>query len=343
MKTVDVIVDLQFGSTGKGAIAGYLAKSNDNVYDTVVSANRPNAGHTYIDSLGNKMVHKVLPNSCVGAMVRTVLIGAGSVFDPEQLYKEMDHLKTIGYGHFRVLVHEAAVVLCDAHRNAEEGYNERIGSTQQGAATAIMHKMERDKNNSPLARDAKLNIDYCRVITAEEYLNHVMASSNLLLEGAQGYSLGIDAGFWPYCTSRNCTVTQFLADAGIPYGMVRKVIGTARTFPIRVAGNSGPHYDDQEELTWESLGKEPELTTVTQRIRRVFSFSEQQITEALVMNRPDEVFLSFCDYLYPNEVRTLQANINNIMYDNHIAGIVRYLGFGPNHGDIIDLDKDLEK
>ena len=343
MKNVDVIVDLQFGSTGKGAIAGYLAKSDDGKYDTVISANRPNAGHTYIDSRGNKMIHKVLPNSCVGATVRTVLIGPGSVFSSAQLYNEMNRLKEMGYSHFRVCIHEAAVVLDEAHRNAEEGYNERIGSTQQGAATAIMHKMERDINSSPLAKDAELSLKYCRVLTASEYMTTVMAANSILLEGAQGYSLGIDAGFWPYCTSRNCTVTQFLADAGVPHGMVRKVIGTARTYPIRVAGNSGPCYLDQEELTWEFIDQKPELTTVTQRVRRVFSFSDQQMEEAITMNRPDEIFLSFCDYVPRCEAHSIQSKIEKMMYDRKIDGKVRYLGFGPNHSDIVDLEKDLEQ
>ena len=60
MKKVDIIVDLQFGSTGKGALAGYLAANSD--YDVVVSANMPNAGHTFIDSKGQRMIHKVLPS-----------------------------------------------------------------------------------------------------------------------------------------------------------------------------------------------------------------------------------------------------------------------------------------
>ena len=45
MKKVDVLVGLQFGSEGKGLIAGYLG--NSGLYDTVVNCNMPNAGHTY--------------------------------------------------------------------------------------------------------------------------------------------------------------------------------------------------------------------------------------------------------------------------------------------------------
>ena len=42
-----MILDLQFGSTGKGLLAGFLAKSRQP--DVVITAWGPNAGHTYID------------------------------------------------------------------------------------------------------------------------------------------------------------------------------------------------------------------------------------------------------------------------------------------------------
>jgi hypothetical protein len=77
MKTkIDMVVDMQYGSTGKGAIAGYLATHRD--YDTVITANTPNSGHTFIDIDGNVMIHKVLPNSVVGENVFKVLIGPGA-------------------------------------------------------------------------------------------------------------------------------------------------------------------------------------------------------------------------------------------------------------------------
>lgn len=330
----DIIVDLQFGSTGKGALAGYLAIKGD--YDTVVTANRPNAGHTFINGLGEVMIHKVMPNSAVGPNVKTVLIGPGSIFDLNQLYKEIDTLHELGYNQFRVLIHEAAVVLTDEHRNGEIEYS-RIGSTQQGAAVAAIHKMERDDSNSPLARDAEIDLEMARVITHKEYINELVDAKELLLEGAQGYSLGIDAGFWPYCTSRNCTVTQFMADMGVPHNMLRHVYGTARTYPIRVAGNSGPCYPDQEETSWENIGQKKELTTVTQKVRRVFTFSYEQITEAIIVNQPNYVFLNFCNYLETHEVRNLEEKINRILYLHTEQGSVKYFGWGPNFCDMQNL------
>lgn len=78
-----------------------------------------------------------------------------------------------------------------------------------------------------------------------------------------------------------------------------------RTFPIRVGhivengqtlGESGGCYADQKETSWEELGVEAEITTVTKRIRRVFTFSKQQIVDTFTLCRPDVVFLSFCNY-----------------------------------------------
>jgi adenylosuccinate synthase len=70
-----------------------------------------------------------------------------------------------------------------------------------------------------------------------------------------------------------------------------------RTLPIRVGGNSGPYYSDQIETSWEELNLPPEYTTVTKRVRRVFTFSNQQFKEALLANRPDYVAVSHLDYI----------------------------------------------
>ena len=45
MEAMDIVIDLQYGSTGKGLIVGFLAEEHK--YDTVVTAWAPNAGHTY--------------------------------------------------------------------------------------------------------------------------------------------------------------------------------------------------------------------------------------------------------------------------------------------------------
>lgn len=337
MKKVDIIVDLQFGSTGKGAIAGYLATHGD--YDTVITANRPNAGHTFIDAKGQKMVTKILPNGIVGKTVRRALIGPGAIFSKQQLLDELAMFTEFGYGDINIFIHEAAVLLRDEHKTAEGEYS-RIGSTQQGAGAAQMDKMARDpQGENPLVKGNDFGDSRIMVVRPQAYYQLIKRAESILLEGAQGYSLGIDAGFWPYCTSRNCTVNQFLSDTAIPHTYLRKVIGVARTHPIRVAGTSGPGYADQRETSWAELGVEAEYTTVTKRERRVFSFSLDQIIEAIQANQPDEVFLNFCNYIDQQHEDILVEAIN-CASDKHASkpNVIKYLGYGAEVGDIKRVD-----
>src|SRR5262245_64787370 len=96
-----------------------------------------------------------------------------------------------------------------------------------------------------------------------------------------------------------------MADAGMPPSFHRKTIMVVRTFPIRVGNTentSGPVYNDQDEMTWAAIGVEPEMTTVTGRIRRVFTWSAEQFKNSLEVLNPDAIVLTFCDYLDGKEV-----------------------------------------
>lgn len=335
---VDLIIDLQYGSTGKGLIAGHLAEKNE--YDVVVTANMPNAGHTYINDEGRVWCHKVLPNGIVSPKLKYVLIAAGAVFDPERLEKEITESADC-LADVEVLIHQNAGVLAPRHAAEERAKLSGISSTMQGSGAALMEKMQRDGDVPILARDAYdsriISDVIVRVVDNMEYMQVLYEADKVLAEGAQGYSLSVNGRFWPYCTSRDCTPARFLADMGIPHKMLNKVIGTARCHPIRVGntadGHSGDVYLDQVELTWEQVGQPAELTTVTKRERRIFSFSRDQIAEALQHCQPDEVFLNFCNYTdhYMDVVHAIELE-NPQIADG--VPLVRYLGFGPKRGDV---------
>jgi adenylosuccinate synthase len=97
--------------------------------------------------------------------------------------------------------------------------------------------------------------------------------------------------------------------------------------PIRVGGDSGGCYPDQEELSWEELGLEPEVTTVTNRVRRVFTYSRAQIEESCWWCQPDLVFLNFANYMTKEETAQIVAHIDDI-------STVRWVGFGPTYHDV---------
>lgn len=356
---ITAIVDLQYGSTGKGLIAGYLSENNP--YDVVVSANMPNAGHTYVEKDGTARVHKVLPSGIYSKNLKYICIGPGAVFDPDRLEEEVKAIRAIGIT-VPVVIHPQAGVLHQRHREAEQASLSHISSTMQGSMAAMVEKMGRARDGANIASNLasewkdRWAREHTIVVVDNVNWNFIMSSaSNVLLEGSQGYSLGINAGFYPYCTSRDCTVWRLLADAGVIMTDGKlKVIGTARVHPIRVGntsdGHSGGHYPDQEELTWEQLGQTPEKTTVTQRIRRVFSFSKIQISEAMMANRVDEVFLNFCNY-NPAEAIRIAAHIdsfgNKMLQDRGFfpfgnkVNIVRYMGFGPAGKDVLEVGNEV--
>lgn len=345
MKKVDLIVDLQFGSTGKGLIAGYLAEKNG--YDVVINANMPNAGHTYINDDGREWIHKVLPNGIVSPNLRAVMIGAGSVFSLDRLEKEIADSADL-LQKAVILIHPNAVPLKPSHFQDEQnsGMHDKMGSTAQGSGAALAEKIARPVGTPVIASQDPSFMAWSNrifhahnvlvgVCTTIEWCAYLETAESILAEGAQGFSLGVSEQFYPYCTSRDCTPARFMADMGIPLPFLRDVIGTARCHPIRVAGESGGHYDDQTELSWEQLGQEPEKTTVTKKVRRVFSFSEQQIRDAIFACQPTQIFLNFCNYLEPAGYNDIISTIE-IALDHHslVEGKIAYLGHGAKRGDV---------
>lgn len=348
MTLITMVLDLQYGSTGKGLIVGKIAE--DKRIDTIVTAWAPNAGHTYITSerMGKrKFVHTHLGNGIVSNALKQVLLGPGSVINPEQLVAEIESCADLLEG-VRILIHPHAAIATDRHIAEEAGPMTKIGSTKKGVGAAMIQRIRRDPNDMNIAGGCETAISRY-VCTTEEYAEALEQAHAILVEGAQGYGLSMYHGFYPYTTSRDVSVWQILADCGIGgsvAGLTERlqIIGTCRTFPIRVAnrfdadgaqvGYSGPCYDDQHEISFEELGQATELTTVTKLPRRVFTFSNKQIREAIRYNAANEVFLNFLNYCRDEvEVRTIH---NGIVAT---GATVRWVGLGPSYDDVFEVSR----
>jgi adenylosuccinate synthase len=344
---IDMVMDFQYGSTGKGAIAGWLAKRGD--YDTVVCSFATNAGHTYIDK--SRYLHAMtqqLPTGAVSSStVKRVLIGPGAMIHAETLVGELDRYKHLLVGK-ALHIHPQAVVVEDYHAQQELKWGmTKMGSTAKGCGAAMIERIKRDPDGSNTAKQrfGKGHPLNRFVVTEDEYRGALDQAEHVLVEGAQGFSLSIYHGQYPYTTSRDVTPWQIAADCGLPYKWASyiRVIGSCRTFPIRVNnrdGSSGPCYPDQKELDWKTLpGVEPELTTVTKLQRRLFTFSRKQMEEAAFHCGgywETRVFLNFVNYLShdPDELlRILEAiEIPGPGYLNPPK--VQWLGYGADDADI---------
>ena len=328
-KGVHCVVDGQFGSTGKGALCAWLAErameSGWNFRGAIYSGG-PNSGHTFYYD-GEKHVLKQLPTFAVATTLMggecAAYISAGAVIDPDILFAEARR-----YPDVKIYVHPNAAIIDEYAREVEKWSNaDGIASTMSGTGGALMRKIARYpsaiwKNGLWQAEIVPPNVTT---------MTHSLRPNTYpyLMEVSQGFSLGINSEFYPYTTSRECTVMQGLADARIPARDLARTYMAIRTYPIRVGGDSGGWYPDQREITWGQLGVEPELTTVTKRIRRVATFSWDQFTDACNANAPDFVFINFLNYLETKEEQ--DEFIKEIQYH----GVDVIAGYGPTSGEII--------
>ena len=347
-KKMDVLVDLQFGSTGKGALAGFLSTLNG--YDAVVSCNMPNAGHTaYCPFTGKKFVHKVLPSGIFSPELTVIAVGSGAVFSIDRLEEEWANIAAHFGKEFMadvtLVIHEAAGILLPEHREKEQATLSRISSTMQGSAEALISKIRREegaiaKHNIIQITERMNRHGKCVVVPQREWLEIMGNKKNILVEGSQGYSLSISAGFYPFCTSRDCTPARVIADCSLPVAWLRDTYGCCRVHPIRVGntsdGYSGDWYPDQTEIHFSDLGVPDETTTVTGRVRRIATFSFQQIAEAMLMAQPTAVFLNFANY-DKTAAEVARLKINSAADFIGCEG-VKFMGFGPLPGDIQQID-----
>lgn len=329
----NIVVDGQHGSTGKGLINSYLAWKNEP--EIISCTNGANAGHTAILPDGKTFVAKAMPSSAIlngtdyngnGPYCPTVVLGAGAAFTLDQLRKELKECR-----HPRLVIHERAGVITQKHKDAESSDSDKsstkhIASTMQGCGAFLSEKIMRGPNVS-LARtydELKSYVDISQfrgIRHADNYLPLLLIDAlnhgdTILHEGSQGFSLDINHGsHYPQCTSRSCTAGQSMTDMGIPHQLMGDVYLVVRPYGIRVGnvvedgvtvGESGGCYEDNSETSWaavaEACGAPPEvtkgeLTTVTKRLRRVFTWSDIQFARAVAVNGATKICLNFANYI----------------------------------------------
>lgn len=350
---VDMVMDFQYGSTGKGLIAGYLAKREK--YDTVVCSFATNAGHTYVDKeRGIHVMTQQLPTGAISSpTVKNILIGPGALIHSQTLANEIQQNEPHLRGK-RIMIHPQAAVVENYHADQEVHWGmTKIGSTTKGCGAAAIERIKRSSTNPNTAKQRFLLdpsgaadefVGSC-VVTEQEYRDALYFSDSALVEGAQGFSLSMYHGQYPYTTSRDVTPWQIAADCGLPYKWASyiQVIGSCRTYPIRVNnrdGSSGPCYPDQLELAWETLGIEPELTTVTKLKRRLFTFSRKQMEEAMFHCGGywnTRVFLNFVNYMVndPDELSRIFNAIEKAGQGYFNPPTIAWLGYGPDDSDVM--------
>lgn len=308
---ITVLVGGQYGSEGKGLIANTIA----NEFDVHVRVGSPNAGHTHYLN-GKKFVQQIIPCGWVNPNAFIVL-GAGALIDIGLLDKEVETIQEI-HDDFkgRLIIDTNSGILLQKHKEQEGGIygglHSSIGSTGEGVGSARIHRIQRD-GTFELSKNYLRGTLYEGCLknnTAQWLINMKNMGHRILLEGTQGSLLSLFHGYYPYVTSTDTNASGICAEVGIPPTMVDDIIMVVRTFPIRVAGSSGPMPD---ETTWEKVSEYAqkqieEKTTVTKKVRRVSFFSIDEFKKAVALNGPTRIALTFCDYLIPELYGQVKMN-----------------------------------
>jgi adenylosuccinate synthase len=170
----------------------------------------------------------------------------------------------------------------------------------------------------------------------------------------------------------------FVGMSGLSHRFIGSVMVNMRTFPIRVGdgpnnkvdgfsgvslegSNSGDHYPDQREVTWDyvteySGSMEPicEMTSLTKRVRRVFTFSDMQWHRASMVTGPNLITINYVNYLDSSisgkhgvwDLSSLETMfpkvwqfVMRIRAGRFWTNPVRiWLGTGPANSEVIELD-----
>jgi adenylosuccinate synthase len=344
MGLIHVVVGGQFGSEAKGHVTAWLTKELSQI-KAVVRVAGPNAGHTAVLN-GKQWAFRQIPCAAIADPGINLVIGAGSEIDPFVLAAEIDQLRGLGMDvRERLIIDDQATVIEDRHRNAEalggsgtgEGsLIETIGSTGKGVGAARANRIMRDAHTWGEYRKGFASNDPLKGLATGDtthVLQTLLHGGDIIIEGTQGYGLGLHAGYYPYCTSSDCRAIDFLAMAGITptFENQVRIWPVFRTYPIRVAGNSGPMH---RETTWEELAEQsggyiqPERTTVTQKIRRVGEWDSMLAQRAMQANgstgwdaRGIYPVLTFFDYVFP---KLAGVTDRYVLEDDHYATISFY-------------------
>lgn len=339
-----VLVGGQYGSEGKGAIAAYVA----NDYQVHIRVGSPNAGHT-IYWHGEKHVMQSIPCGWINPDAK-IVIGRGALLNMKQFMKELVHIMQYYPDFLKRLYIDAEAGILDEKFHIEEGgtqgeMHKRIGSTGEGVGPARIARLKRDKNEFHQFKDVA--DEYGLLGCMKENTPFMIAEwqnngLNILIEGTQGSGLSLLHSHYPYCTSIDTNAAGIISEVGIAPSRVTDVLMVCRTYPIRVAGNSGYM---KNEITWEELNKRmgveitPEKTTVTKKVRRIAEWDSELFEQSCLLNAPTEIALTFADYVDPtlykclDEKTVLNSNALKLFINNNMPSMadkLKYISTGPD-------------
>lgn len=259
-KPIIVIQGGQWGSEAKGAATAAIGRQRQaKVY---VRTGTVNAGHTVYHKGGEYKMQQ-LPVGWVDPDAVLVL-GAGAYISPDILEHEIRMINEVMGGDVRdrlIIDRNCGLHVSDhTRRSSESGRHHSIGATGKGCSEAVTDKIRNRgtlanslfRNYVPSFNDHPGFTNLTGLLTdTSRYLNdQYEIGQQIIIEGTQGSHLDLHLGPYPYTTHKQTQAANWAAECGLGLGAEWEVALVIRTYPIRVAGCSGPM---PYEITWQKL------------------------------------------------------------------------------------------
>lgn len=258
IKPIQIIQGGQWGSEAKGMVAAALCVK-DNV-DYAVRTGAVNAGHT-VYYKGHECKMQQIPVGWVNPNTK-LIIGAGAFIFPSILEEEIRLINRLMPEHGdvrdRLWIDERANLHLPSHteQSTVSDRHHLIGATGKGCSAAIVDKIaNRGRGYRQYKQWAYEETDIIKDLFVDtvKLLHHAYDEGDLIqLEGTQGSLLDLHLGPYPYTTHKQTQASQWIAEAGLSPSMEYDIKLVLRTYPIRVAGNSGPM---PKEIEWSQLAR----------------------------------------------------------------------------------------
>ncbi len=328
-----IVVGGFFGDEGKGKIVSHLVRE-DNPAIVARGGVGPNAGHTVKvddEEFGTRMTPSgFFDEDC------DLLIGAGTLVDPEVVLNEINELNI----EKRLKIDKRCAIIEEKHiekDNKTDRLSEDIETTGTGCGPA---NAERAMRSIDQAKDIPQLQEYLTDVPAE--INEALSKNEeVIVEGAQGFGLSLFYGTYPYVTSKDTGASQVAADVGLGPTDVDEVLVVFKAYPTRVG--AGPFPTEMSEEEAKSKGIE-EYGTVTGRSRRVGEWMSDWAKYAVEVNGATQVAITCIDKLdqrcrgvtnYNELTNKAQEFIEE--KEEELGVPVTIISTGPGNDETIDL------
>ena len=236
---ITIVQGGQYGSEAKGAITAYIAESERT--NIAVRTGAVNAGHT-VYWKGSPYKFQQLPVAWVNPDTYLV-IGAGALIHQNVLDSEIALINRLTGRDVRdrLLIDFHAGVHTSKHtdRSTASGRHHKMGATGKGCSEALIDKIA-GRGAGYQTFGMIDHIMQYNIGDTAQYLNRAYdAGQKILIEGTQGTLLDLHTGPYPFTTHKSTLPAAWMAECGLSPALPTDIVLVVRTYPIRVAGNSG--------------------------------------------------------------------------------------------------------